>query len=140
MLRQSNTIPIPTVDDVAEALEVMFNDTDLRRREYEQCIDDAFVACSVTLEVQSETESERSRVARQANVATRDGAQETAAACANSHAVALASMRAWQQEVATSLPSPELQYKSSCTYADRQRLQSMTGDSTAQQCVHAQIA
>ena len=131
MLRVTDAIPIPPITTVFKEVFILMNTTRDVRQNYIDCIQDDLSICNATLIAARETEAERSATARRANVATRTRAQTVQASCSQAQALAMASIAAWQraQSSGSTITS---HYRSDCALSDREQLETMTGDTTAQ--------
>ena len=142
ILRLTNVLPIPPVTVVVDEVISLLNETSRLRQNYLECVRSDLSLCNATLYHRREQEAQRSLLARRANAATRDASRATQASCASSHALALASVAAWQsqQSAGGNASMPSSHYVDSCSDAEREGLLTMTGDTTAQRSAAFQLS
>ena len=141
MLRAANALPIPPVQVVVRGAISLFNETQRLQRNYVDCVRTDLLVCNDTLVRRRAQEAERSEDARRSNAQTRDRSRATQSACATAHARAMASVSAWQQQQGAGGGSGTTShYTAACTSSERERLEGLTGDTTAQRSAAYQLA
>eukprot|EP00966_Prymnesium_polylepis_P293592 6780768-Prymnesium_polylepis.1 len=98
-LRSSNALRIPQVSVVVLEGVRFYNETVRLHDYYVGCIGEALSVCNATLNREFEAEARRAEAAQQHNQRAKTDSRDAQASCASSHAMAIASVTAWQAAV-----------------------------------------
>jgi len=139
-LEASNAIRIPDVQVVVYEAVRFYNETIRLHDQYAFCVEEELGLCNGTLQREFSNEQTRSQAAQQHNRNTRATSQEAQASCANSHAMAIASVTAWQAAVSAGGGAAPNIYRAECTAAERTALAEITSDVTAQKSASYKLA